>query len=275
MSEYLFRDFMVGWLADQQQVQTLTYETALTLYDAVIFATDEDEAFLEIAEELGPEQAQRLRGQSQQAQDDLIETASPLIERLREEVTAHRDVSEFYQFFLNPFKDDCVPAGFEEDLHSEICWMFQTLYNAAAADILEPQGWQPDVIVEPAHKYSSRIVVLAQSMTSTQDRTYLFARWHKAWQVRFASLYELAQQLLTLHRMVEQSLQEAILGYRVIKTVRDVMGQTTDPSTDQSPSNHITTRVTIEVRGGVATVVDRSPGVEVEIIDFDTGLAHS
>ena len=156
-------------------------------------------------------------------------------------------------------------------------WMFRALYTAAGTDVLASYGWEVDVVVEPSYEDASYIVVLAHPQGEPDHRAFLFDQWYKAWHIRFANLHELAQELLTLRQMIEQSVREAIAGYRVIKTIREVMGQPANIAAEnltEGTGSSITARVTIEVHGGVATVVEKPAHVAVNIIDFDTGMAH-
>lgn len=277
MIEYRFRDFMVGWLAGQLRKQIIEAEMALALYEEVIEAEDDKASLAEVTNILGEGTAQDLWQQSQPETDPLEETARELVERLRDQVQAdYHDLPDFYRFFLNPFKQSCVPQMYEDRLEQEIVWMFRTLYTAASAGVVASYGWTVDVVVEPSYEDASYIVVLAHAPGESQRRAFVMDRWHKAWHVRFANLYELVEQLETLRQKVAHSIQEAVLGYRVVKTITDVMGGLAcEPvKTPAEPIGEATARVTIEVHGGVATVVDKPPDVVVKIIDFDTGVAH-
>ncbi len=273
MYEGKFRDFMVGWLADHLERTVMTREEIAALYDIVAEAETDEAALAEVRQVLGQTVVRKLVTLSRQWRDPTIDTAREMIEALRDRVQEDdHDRPDFYYFFLNPFKQGCVPEGYAENLEREIIWMFRTLYAAASAGALAPYGWEVEVVVEPSYEDASYIVVLAHQQAENQHRAFLMDQWSKAWHVRFANLHELAQALLTIRQKVEQSVGEAVLGYRLIKTITDVMGHAVD--TPSEPVSKAPARVTIEVHGGVATVIDKSPGIEVEIIDFDTGLAQ-
>ena len=224
MYEGKFRDFMVGWLAEQLKQPELTRDQIEALYDGVTDADNDEMALTEVGTTLGSEIAARLLCLCRQWSDPTIDAARDMIEALRDRVQEdYHDQSDFYLFFLNPFKEGCVPDGFTDNLEREIIWMFQTLYYAAGAVALEPYGWEPDVTVEPSYEDASFIVMLAHPKGEVGRRVFLFDQWYKAWHLRYANLTELAEALLSLREMVESCTLKAILGYHIAETVAEVL----------------------------------------------------
>ena len=146
-----FRDFMVGWLARQLKEPDTNREEIENLYEEVVDAENDGLALARVETALGKEPAQKLWDLSQQWHDPTVEQARQMIEALRGQVQGNfRDPAEFYLYFLNPFEEGCVPAGFEDRLEEEIRWMFQVFYSAVGEAVLAPKGWEPDVVVEPS-----------------------------------------------------------------------------------------------------------------------------
>jgi hypothetical protein len=222
-----FRDFMAGWLALQLEGSAASRrEVEALYYDAVVYADNDGAAFTEVEAVLGKWAARMLWNLSERCYDPSVEMARGIIEALRESVQEYSsDPTEFYLFFLNPFKDGCVPAGFEEAVERKICWMFRVFYSTAGEMVLAPKGWEPYVVVEPSYEGASDVILLAHPKEETYDKVFVLQDWYKAWHLRFASLRELAEELLNLRQAIERCATEAILRYRLAKTVTEVLGE--------------------------------------------------
>lgn len=219
-----FRDFMVGWLALQLGNSEFNEEVE-ALYYEVVDAENDSVAFAETIKVLG-EGAQMLWDLSQGWYDTTVEMAREMINELCESsIEDFGDASKFYLYFLNPFKEGCVPDGFEDNLEREICWMFRVFYESAAAGMLDAKGWEPYVIVEPSYESSSEIIVLAHPKEDSENKVFILQHWYKAWHLQFANLGELARELLILSESIKQCATKAILGYRLAETVTQIMGE--------------------------------------------------
>lgn len=217
-----FRDFMVGWLVLQLGRSELNEEVE-ALYYEVVDAENDRAAFTETIKVLG-EGAQMLWDLSQGWYDTTVEMAREMIIELRERsIEDFGDASKFYLYFLNPFKEGCVPDGFEDNLEREICWMFRVFYESAAGGVLDAKGWEPYVIVEPSYENSSEI--LAHSKEDSESKVFILQHWYKAWHLQFANLAELAEELLILSENIKRCAAKAILGFRLAKTVTQIMGE--------------------------------------------------
>ena len=229
-----FRDFMVGWLAQQVEQPQTQREEIEALYHAVVEADSDREAMAEIRQALGAETAQQLGNLSDQWRDPAVEQAQAMLQALRQAVREDsRDASEFYLFFLNPFEKGCVPDGFEDRLEQEICWMFRSLYRVAGEAALAPKGWEPYVVVEPSYEDASNIIVLAYPREEFESKVFLCQHWYKAWNVRFASLPELAQQLLHLRHIIEQAETLPILGHHLTRMLTELIDKAARELNDQ------------------------------------------
>ncbi|MFQ5812040.1 MAG: hypothetical protein ACE5I2_02430 [Anaerolineae bacterium] len=221
-----FRDFMVGWLSLQLEEPGVDRDEIEALYEAVVYTEDDEMAFAAVERILGDWAARMLWGLSERWYDTTVEMARDLIEALRECVQEGLgDTTEFYLFFLNPFEDGCVPAGFGEMVEQQICWMFRAFYHTIGEMVLAPKGWEPYVVVEPSCEDASNIVVLAHPKEDFNSKVFVFQNWYGAWRLRFASLTELAEELLVLCQAIEQCATEAILHYNLAKTVTEVMSE--------------------------------------------------
>lgn len=219
-----FRDFMIGWLADQLDKSSLPRDQSEALYDQVTDADDDKLALLEVSQILGSDLAARLWCLSQLWQDPRLDQAQALLGALRDRVQEdYHDPPAFYLFFLNPFKTGCVPESFSDNLEREIIWMFQTLYGSAADMALAAYGWRAEVVVEPSYDDASYITLLAHPQGEPDRRVFLFNEWRKAWQVRFCHLAELAHELTALQQRVEACAYQAILSYRVAEMMAEVL----------------------------------------------------
>jgi hypothetical protein len=162
-----------------------------------------------------------LWGLSERWYDTTVEMAKSIIQALRESIQDRaRDPAEFYLFFLNPCKHRFVPADFPE-----ICWMFRVLYSAAAETVLAPVGWKAYVVVEPSAEGASDIILLAHPQEDSHAKVFVLHDLCKVWHLRFASLRELAEELLILRQTIERCANEAILYYHLAKTVNEVLGE--------------------------------------------------
>lgn len=198
-----FRDFLVGWLALQPQVPGTGRSEVIALYEAIIFAESDEEALAEIKTALGPWGAQLLWRLSQSWDDTTVALAREMIDDLRDWVEAEtEEPATFYLFFLNPFKEGCVPEGFEDHLEREICWMFRKFYEIAGTAALEAKGWAPYVVIEPSHQEASNIIVLAHPRAEPYAKQFVLQHWYKAWLLQFSNLTELAQELLLLRQVI-------------------------------------------------------------------------
>jgi hypothetical protein len=219
-----FRDFMVGWLSLQLRKSELNEEVE-ALYYAVVDAENDRAAFTETAKVLG-EGARMLWDLSRGWYDTTVEMAREMINELRERsIRDFGDVTKFYLYFLNPFKEGCVPGGFEDNLEREICWMFRVFYESAGGATLDPKGWEPYVIVEPSYEDASEIIVLAYPKADPENKVFILQRWYKAWNLRFDNLAELAEELLILREVIGHCANKAILGYRLAQAVAGVMSE--------------------------------------------------
>ena len=109
-----FRDFMVGWLARQLAEPGVNSQEVEMLYEAVVGTENDGKALIEVEKALGNKIAQALWDQGSQWHDPTVEKAWQMIGELRERsIKDFGDATKFYLFFLNPFKEGCVPAGFE------------------------------------------------------------------------------------------------------------------------------------------------------------------
>jgi|GEM_PF-6762105 len=275
-----FRDFIVGWLANQVKEPDANREDLENLYDEVVDAENDRGALSRVEMALGKETAQKLRALSQQWHDPTVDQARPMIEALRERVQEEtRDHTQFYLFFLNPFEDGCVPSGFEDRLEQEICWMFRVFYGTVSAVVLAAKGWEPEVIVEPSYEDTSNIIILAHPQAEFFSKVFVHQSWHKAWHLHFDSLPELAGELLRQHQAIEQTLTKATGAQQALNTglFTNAPAMTVEsPSLDVSLRPELRPRgpveplkVKIEVLRGVAYVVEKPPDVQVEIIDQD------
>jgi hypothetical protein len=217
-----FRDFMAGWLALQLEESAVSSKEVEALYyDAVVFAENDAAAQAGVEEALGDWAARMLWCLSERWYDTTVEMAKGIIEALRESAQEYLgDPEEFYLFFLNPCKHRFVPADFPE-----ICWMFRVLYSVAAETVLAPLGWKAYVVVEPSAEGASDIILLAHPKEESHAKVFVLHDLYKAWHLRFASLQELAEELLMLRQAIERCATEAILKYRLAKTVTEVLGE--------------------------------------------------
>lgn len=213
-----FRDFMVGWLAQQLESAETNRQAIETLYQAVIEAGSDMGARDEVRQVLGNETAHQVWNLSRQWHDPTVEQAGTMIAALRQRVWAETgDQTRFYLFFLNPFEEGCVPAGFEDRLEPNICWMFRAFYHTVEEAVLAAKGWVPDVIVEPSYEDASDIIVLAHPRENSSNQVFVYQNWTKAWHLHFASLPELAEELLRQRQAVEQRATPAWLGYHLTR----------------------------------------------------------
>jgi hypothetical protein len=198
-----FRDFMVGWLAQQPGKPAAHRSEVMSLYEAIADAATDAQAFEAVAAVLEPWGARWLWHLSHCWDDSTVALARELIETLRQQVQADTgDVSNFYLFFLNPFKEGCVPDGFEDNLEREICWMFRVFYETAGAAALEAKGWVPYVVIEPSWEDASNIIVLAHPQGDSFAKEFVLQHWYKAWHLQFNNLTELAEELLLVRQAI-------------------------------------------------------------------------
>lgn len=220
-----FRDFLVGWLALQLNEPGINAKEIEDLYDAVVYAENDLLALAEVEKTLG-EDARMLWSLSEGWYDITVEIARAMIDELRQRsIEDFGDLTKFYLYFLNPFKEGCVPDGFEDNLEREICWMFRVFYESAGGGELDAKGWEPYVIVEPSYENSSAIIVLAHSKEDSENKVFILQHWYKAWHLQFANLAELAKELLILSEGIKQCAAKSILGYRLAKAVTQIMGE--------------------------------------------------
>lgn len=221
-----FRDFMVGWLAQQAAQPETRREDMEALYQTMVEAESDREAVAEIRQALGAESAQNLWRTCEQWHDPAVEQAQPMLHSLRTAVQEDgREPGEFYLFFLNPFEDGCVPVCFADRLEYQICWMFRVFYHIAAEAVLAPKGWLPDVVVEPAYENASNIIVLAYWQENVFSQVLVYQRWHKAWHLHFDSLPALAEELLRQRQAIEQRATLPILGYHLTQMLVELIDQ--------------------------------------------------
>ena len=216
-----FRDFMVGWLALQLDESADNRGEAEALMDAVVYAENDAAALAGVEEALGDWAAQTLWGLSQRWYDASVEMVRDTIEALRGSVQERLDdPAAFYLCFLVPFRYSFVPADFQE-----ICWLFRVVYTTAAETALAPMGWRPYVVVEPSYEGESDIVLLAYPQEDAYARVFVLQDLYKAWHLRFASLEELARELLMLRQTIEKNAIMAILRYHLSQTLSELVGE--------------------------------------------------
>jgi hypothetical protein len=175
---------------------------------------------------LGDWAARTLRSMSERWYNTTVEMARDIIEALRELVWKDwGDPTEFYLFFLNPFKEGCVPAGYEEAVEQTICWMFRVFYGTVGETVLSPKGWEPDVIVEPSYEDASNIILLAHPKGESYPKVFVLQDWYKAWHLQFDTLEELAEELLILRKALGRNATEAILHHRLALRATEVLGK--------------------------------------------------
>ena len=219
-----FRDFMVGWLALQLEELAVSSQEVEALYYSVVYAENDSMALAEVTQALGDWAARMLWVLSQRWYDTDVEMARGLIEAVRDYVQEYMgDSAEFYHFFLNPLTYSLVPADFRE-----ICWMLRVLYTTAGEAVLAPLGWKPYVAVEPSYEGESDIILLAYPEQDVDAKVFVLQDSYKAWHLRFASLQELAWELLALHQAIEKSATRAITRYRLTNMVIELPGQSAD-----------------------------------------------
>lgn len=198
-----FRDFMAGWLALQSQVPGTDRSEVIALYHIIICAVSDTEALAEVQTVLGLWGAQLLWRLSQCWHEATVALAQDMIGDLRDWVEAEtEDPAVFYLFFLNPFKEGCVPEGYEDQLEREIIWMFRVFYETAGAAALDPKGWAPYVVIEPSYQDASNIIVLAHPRADPYAKRFVLQQWYKAWHFQFNNLTELAEELLLLRQVI-------------------------------------------------------------------------
>src|SRR5262245_35748926 len=204
-----FRDFMVGWLALQVKRPGAATAAIESLYEAIV-SVENDKAALIEAEKRQGQLAHRLWVLSERWYDPTIEAARPMIDQLRQHALADfGEALKFYLFFLNPFKLGCIPDGFEENLEREIGWMYRVFHEAAGAG-LAAKRWVPYVVVVPSYEDASEIIVLAYPQQDEDRKVFIGQFWHKAWNLRFSNLAELAQELLLIRDQIEHNWAKAM-----------------------------------------------------------------
>ena len=219
-------DFMVEWLALQIEETEDNRDEVEALYEAVVHTASDGAACAGVERILGDWAARMLWGLSERWYDTTVEMARGLIEALRARVQESLgDTTEFYLFFLNPFEAGCVPAGFGEMAEQQICWMLRVFYHTLGGTVLAPKGWEPYVVVEPSCEDASNIVVLAHPIEDFNRKVFVLQDWYEAGRLRFASLAQLAEELLTLHQAMEECVTEAVLCNGSASTVTGGMGE--------------------------------------------------
>ena len=106
--------------------------------------------------------------------------------------------------------------------------MFRVLYGAVAETVLAPMGWTAYVVVEPSAEGPSDILLLAHPRHDSQAKVFVLHDLYKVWHLRFASLEELAWELLMLRRTIEKNAIKAILHYRLTQTLSELLGESRD-----------------------------------------------
>lgn len=215
--KFRFRDFMVGWLVLQRDEPDVNNAEIEALYNAIVCAEDDQGAYTEVEKALSDWAARMLWGLSERWDDPTIALAEDLIEALRNRVSEDfEDPTIFYLFFLNPFKTGRVPDSFEETIEQTISWLFWVLYSAVADTVLIPYGWESYVVVEPSYEDVSNIIILAHPKQALADKVFILQNWYDAWNLRFESLTDLAEELLRLRQAIEQSTAKTLMEYGLV-----------------------------------------------------------